>query len=665
MLSGQLDESAVQGDLPALVDEGESQYGSDVEPALEVPTLPAEVSQRRLSSVKQSNVITDKDSIRVNLQADDTVTFVGQYDLEVLRGNVLISGALLRPGSKKHRIFAPSTHALPVITAKGGVAEILAHSTTQPLRGLAKLSPLYGRLWNDQLEQPQVNGAMQPRSFTLLRTSGDDGLQRPLVALEVEVEAQRALNKMMSTKPLPGASAPVIMVTGPKGSGKSTFCRTLTNTILTAPKPNTNKSCFWLDLDPGQPEFSCPGQVSLCQLREPIFGPPFTHPFAHPAIATRLVRSHTLAAISPKDDTDHLLACALDLYDHYSRLQAQHPGAPLIVNCSGWVLGSALAVLYSLIQRLPLNDLVLMQPMDLEAVQYLNSALSPNATLWSIPVRVRPPQTRTSAEFRAMQAMSYLHSIKPTDSLSSWDPNPLSAMRPWQVSYAGSTSGTSAILCYHEPVPSGMYSTVLDGQTVAVVQIESDAAFASHLHPTTSAFTQSAATEPNHSTHAPNTFADLVQHDERTNIPFIPSTPSGLLPPLDPRHSHCLGTALIRGIDTANHEFHLLTPIPASILRAASRDTKIVLVRGKFDSPDWAFLEDVYYKRSTTHREDEDVDSDESDESDRDAENGGTTRVGERPYIGVRTAGAGLSGSVWRVRHLPRKMGGGGGDAGT
>lgn len=32
-----------------------------------------------------------------------------------------------------------------------------------------------------------------------------------------------------------------------------------------------------VDLDPGQPEFTVPGCVSLHTIREPVFGPNYTH----------------------------------------------------------------------------------------------------------------------------------------------------------------------------------------------------------------------------------------------------------------------------------------------------------------------------------------------------------------------------------------------------
>lgn len=62
-------------------------------------------------------------------------------------------GATLLPSKSSHRVYALSTHALPVIrclvTDING-ANLRLRSCENGLRSLHALSPLYGRLWNDQ-----------------------------------------------------------------------------------------------------------------------------------------------------------------------------------------------------------------------------------------------------------------------------------------------------------------------------------------------------------------------------------------------------------------------------------------------------------------------------------------------------------------------------------
>ena len=113
------------------------------------------------------------------------------------------------------------------------------------------------------------------------------------------------------------------LVCGPKGTGKSTFCRFLVNHLLSSTqrqKEGTNTVKFLIDLDPGQPEFSAPGQISLTQILSFNPGVPFTHPNADNVEAGRIIRSHFLGALSPRDDPKHYMRCAKDLFQYCRRI---------------------------------------------------------------------------------------------------------------------------------------------------------------------------------------------------------------------------------------------------------------------------------------------------------------------------------------------------------
>lgn len=175
----------------------------------------------------------------------------------------------------------------------------------------------------------------------------------------------------------------------------------------------------------------------------------------------------------------------------------------------------------------------------------------------------------------------------------------------------------------------------------------------------------------NHDTHQ-----DSLIGTTPDGLPYLLPDSSGLISPLDPRTSRCLGLALIRGIDVQAQELHLLTPVSRAELAAATsspqaddedeeagwqtkgrndgqetkkgregrkKRSRIVLVRGKFDPPDWALLEDVHYGTvfSSSSPDGEDA-----------------AQV-EMPYVAARRVDAerGLGENVWRVRHLPRKIG--------
>ena len=105
---------------------------------------------------------------------------IGQYELWVRKGAVTISGTLLHASAKLYRVYAPSTHALPVIRYLRSPfgpayqpAEITLYSLSTNIRLLGRVSLKLMRIWNRASEESnRVPGSMANprRSFTLVGT---------------------------------------------------------------------------------------------------------------------------------------------------------------------------------------------------------------------------------------------------------------------------------------------------------------------------------------------------------------------------------------------------------------------------------------------------------------------------------------------------------------
>lgn len=103
------------------------------------------------------------------------MAIVGQYDLWVRRGAVNIMGATLHASPKLHRVYAPSTHSLPVIRyarnpygPANQPVEITILSCRSQLRLLRRLSWRFAKIWN---RKPSKTGASVPCP-NLLRSFG-------------------------------------------------------------------------------------------------------------------------------------------------------------------------------------------------------------------------------------------------------------------------------------------------------------------------------------------------------------------------------------------------------------------------------------------------------------------------------------------------------------
>ena len=401
--------------------------------------------------------------------------------------------------------------------------------------------------------------------------------------------------------------APSIMVTGPKSSGKSTFGKILTNRLLTGTHPRlkrTNKGAVVvLDLDPGQPEYCGVGQVALVLITQPVLSPSFCRPLDTRGV--RKIRSHALASLSPASDPELYIEMALDLITHYRNTLAPYP---LIINTPGWIQGTGLDLLVSLIGQLrPSEVIYLSQAGPADAMEALAGACN-TARFSALPSQPNHISLRTANHLRFMQTMAYFHA-EPTTSGNGgdhlrWFQNPLTAMPPWQVHFRSVGSGIFGVLCYDFQIQPDLLADASNGTILAVVEIESTKAFRSiedHQPLPSSAPDEDSSGSlmdidvgQDDEVRSPS-FSSLQQRITTATPEGIPFVDSSLCVTLDPQYSRSLGLALVRGIDVQKGDLHLLCPITMDQVEdVRRRGGQFVLVSGKFDPPSWAYTGDLY-----------------------------------------------------------------------
>ena len=428
------------------------------------------------------------------------------------------------------------------------------------------------------------------------------------------------------------------MVCGPKGAGKSTFCRILANALLQqAPaKGNQNvpdSECVaFLDLDPGQPEHSAPGELSLLRLVSWNFGPPFTHPTSEP---NRLVKAHHFGHVSPKKDPKHYYRCALDLLGHYRQMARNYRSCPLIINSAGWIQSNGLELLSDLIHSMSLTDTLYMStsgPQDV--VDTLQEATSrSNGTFYQLTSQSSDFLIRSAADLRMMQTLSYFHMSEPEGKYLElrWNPWPLTRMAPLVVHYAGPKQAILAVMTFGDAPNLDFLDSILDGCVLGVVAVNQCKEEFTRKYDSTGALEQDA------------TLLDQASMQRTTiGLPYLSSS-NHTTSPLSPDRSFSLGQALIRGIDPTNKTIHMLTPVPTNILQAYSPN--IVLVRGSLDTPTWAYTEDFELAKAKRRARERHLDANEvfdGEERRRWAE--------KQPWAGVVDGGRRSSGKVTRVR---------------
>lgn len=383
------------------------------------------------------------------------------------------------------------------------------------------------------------------------------------------------------------------MVTGPKSSGKSTFGRLLTNNLLTYYSTGSKRKhahgIAVLDLDPGQPEYCVAGQIGLVHVTEPILGPSFCRPL--PGSGVNILRSHTLASMSPASDTSLYIVAANDLFNHYRNRLGN---CPLVINTAGWVQGIGLDLLTSLVDSLRPTELVYMAPGPVDIVRSLQESMQ-QGSFTQLPSQTTQNTSRTAGQLRTMQTMSYFHAeskSKPGNTPNvhtTWSLYPLTMAAPWQIRYSGPSRGIMGIMCYGYQTPPGLLADAINGTVLAVVEIESPMAFRYGLSEDAMELDSSHESQPSPGSQSPTTVATPE------GLPFI-----NVATTLDPKYSQTIGLALVRGIDVDNSNIQMLTPISEDqIEEVHEKRGQIVLVSGKFDPPSWAYTEDLYYGSRT------------------------------------------------------------------
>ncbi|TKA72492.1 hypothetical protein B0A49_05839 [Cryomyces minteri] len=151
----------------------------------------------------------------------------------------------------------------------------------------------------------------------------------------------------------------------------------------------------------------------------------------------------------------------------------------------------------------------------------------------------------------------------------------------------------------------------------------------------------------------------IVLRTEKENLPYIPCGSSGYTQPLDPRYSHTIGMALVRSIDISTQTLLLLTPISKETINGLYPDCQVVLVRGRFDTPGWSYTEELCLRqhekmrrgRRRRRRMKKDVEDVGESEEDEEEEEDSIPWVSQSK-TGTNPAG----GQVWRSSHFnPRK----------
>jgi len=500
------------------------------------------------------------------LKAQQTVTHIGTYDILVIKGAVTIYGAILTADDGPRRVFAPSTHALPVIKCLSREAEVqIKHVPGSGLVSLRIFSPLYGRFWNHRTKEQVTqltDGHPDRRSFSLLTASNSDSLKRDLVDLNIDSTWNKTIDELASS-----SNPSIVLVCGPRNSGKSTFCRILSNRLLSSGQRKSYKAVWHLDLDSTVSEYTSPGQVSIGEITKLNFGPPYTHPVHNGNV---LRTALPLAAADYRDRPEYFLKCVDDLVKHSLNSVGQQR-LPLIIDTPPIAPGAANDVILKLASRLRLTDVITIGRGQATWMIQLEKAIG-NARLTKCETQpFNGRLTHTRDQLRDMAMISYFHSTGSGE--LTWNRTPLSFRKPLALSYRAHEldfphAGFAAFVTVGQMVEPHHLIDVLNGSLVSIMV---------RLDPS-------------------STPDRKVLRDDMNDIPYVAPNACGIVEPLDPTAYRLCGVGAIRAIDAKRKQLHMLFPhFDWEQVGRHISPKRLFLVHGAMETPDWAYLEDKHW----------------------------------------------------------------------
>lgn len=393
------------------------------------------------------------------------------------------------------------------------------------------------------------------------------------------------------------------MICGPKNVGKSSFAKFLSNSFISRKFAETGLA--YLDLDPGQPEYTAPADLSLSHVKTFNFGPNFSHPSLIGTQRSKTLRQHHYGHMSPRDDWNHYLDCASDLYHHYEST-LKSAGCPIIINTCGWVQGSGLDLLDTLTVRLKpsrivcftsseTDEMISLQKQHRKEVLFINS-------------RAFPPNSTSAADLRSMQHCSFFHLEEPENRNLHWHANPILKSQTIDLAYASTRKIISAILLLGDRINYDMLDDAIDRTVMALVAIEDSSAVSNALLAIEDESLDDAYmdihTEPEEDIVFESEEDALVvsqQYILRKNsrgLPFL-CTNSGNNPPLDPSKTRSLGQVLLNSIDHDQQILRIHTPISQSDIKVCvDQGLSLILVRGRLGTPEWSYLEEYVHAKT-------------------------------------------------------------------
>lgn len=247
-----------------------------------------------------------------------------------------------------------------------------------------------------------------------------------------------------------------ILVLGGKNSGKSTFLRLLLeNFNKSGLEDGIESEIVYFDTDPGQPEYSDPECVSLCQLGQEknIFGQHLTQ--THQSFLKEIY----LGSSSPQDMPTKYLKALDELIDYFE--EQSYMGTSLF-NLPGWIKGFGMHIINHIIDKYKPSQIVILESnsskeafSELDIPRKFSSNLREsyipqvtNIAAHSFKQEEVSLSKFQASQMRTFKMLSYMHTVVKSSKQLQYDFSSLTNSSPLQISFGD--NGVQGLLFMEE-----------------------------------------------------------------------------------------------------------------------------------------------------------------------------------------------------------------------
>jgi polynucleotide 5'-hydroxyl-kinase GRC3/NOL9 len=513
---------------------------------------------------------------------------LGICDLWVKNGSVFVYGTTIHASPTTHRIYAPSSHALPSIDACEEHTEFQLDSVNTGLGDL----PYIGT--RDIWTPPGVE--QSALTFFVLGHTFDHNAKAPKRFKELNLDPWRPSLASGYEGSISTPRASRLILCGRRSSGLSTLFRCLANRTLETGGPGrgnpNSQKVIVLDLDTSMPEFSPPGTISLVHLQRPIFGPAFSHLLPTYGSSSRILKMHFLGDIEATDLCDLHIECILDLLNVEEKFRKEFGDSITVILAPKWLNDIDAAVASQLWAKMAPTGIVCLDNSTTSAHlrPWRSLAESAGCQIQNLPVQTF--DRISLVREHNLQMQSYFHSIPIRTDCQFWDSRPILAETGTEITltYHGRHAEVGAIVLVRGNVALEDTYDALEGSLVAIVAVKPGSIGQSDGSPRHAQAADNSSLEE-----ADRHILPGVARTEE-DLPRLMAGEEGFCVPA--MNSECVGLGLVTRIDIAQRQISLKGrgTLDGIQERMQGQGQQVVLVLQKATS-------DGRYKTDWTRRE--------------------------------------------------------------